>query len=301
MNGTGGPEPSTGARAFFEKYKGFIISGAVTVVVLAVVILVVSALGTSSPKQPALNFAGAPSATDQLLSQAQSAAQSGDTTSAAELARAALAADPNNAKAKALLDTVQEQPATDTAQPGTGSTGSSTNTGSGTGGSGGGSSNNSGSNPPVPLKPGDPNAKADAGFTSKIGDIAALLPKSFSGYDLGRAAPLGSDVTLAGTASSSSAAASHVLWAVHDMSTQKGAAGFITKTSSVSYGQDKSTVSIDGAVAFFGTDGTRFATVAYTRGRYVFEVVVTGNDVPPASLKSFAAKAAAAFPDTPPK
>ena len=36
-------------------------------------------------------------------------------------------------------------------------------------------------------------------------------------------------------------------------------------------------MSIDGAPGYFGTDGTRYATYVYVRGRYAFEVLVTGN------------------------
>ena len=47
--------------------------------------------------------------------------------------------------------------------------------------------------------------------------------------------------------------------------------------SKKSFDKDGTSVSIDGAPGYFGTDGTRYATCVYVRGRYAFEVLVTGN------------------------
>ena len=56
-------------------------------------------------------------------------------------------------------------------------------------------------------------------------------------------------------------------------------------------------MSIDGAPGYFGTDGTRYATCVYVRGRYAFEVLVTGNGKDPKELRTLAQEAAKAFQD----
>lgn len=291
MNSSPAPKRKLDVRTLWQERRGLIISGAITVVVLAGVIIGITAFGPGASTQSPIPapITQPPATSGQLLQQAQIAAASGDTTAAADLAKQALAADPNNAEAQKLVDSLQAAENTPTAS---GQTPPSTNPPTG-----------GGTTPPPPasLKPGDPNPAADAGFSGNVSNLSLLLPKSFDSYSLGFPSKSGKDVVLSGTAASANDPATHVLWAVHAVGSQAAARSFIDKTTAQTYPSDKSTAVVDGAVVYFGTDGTRFATVSYTRGRYVFEVVVTGNGVAPKTLKSLAVKAAAAFKDAPPK
>jgi hypothetical protein len=65
-----------------------------------------------------------------------------------------------------------------------------------------------------------------------------------------------------------------------------------------SFPKDGAVVNVRGTTGYFGTDGMRFASVAFRRGRYVFEVIVTSSG-PPAGVKALAEQAAAAFPASP--
>ncbi len=84
---------------------------------------------------------------------------------------------------------------------------------------------------------------------------------------------------------------------MHYRASKADAQAFVEQTSKSLYPKNGKTVSIDGASAYFGTDGTRFATIVYVRGRYVFEVVLTTLDGKPSALNNEAGNAAKAFPD----
>jgi uncharacterized protein (DUF2252 family) len=93
-----------------------------------------------------------------------------------------------------------------------------------------------------------------------------------------------------------------VIWAVHDRGSAATAAKFISAVSKKSYPKNAQTVSIDGATAYLGTDGGRYATAAYVRGRYVFEVIVSLQEASSSAVAQavpIARDAAVAFPDTP--
>ena len=79
---------------------------------------------------------------------------------------------------------------------------------------------------------------------------------------------------------------------------RRAAQKFLDGVSKGLYSKDPAVVTVRGVTGYFGTDGTRFATVAFRRGRYVFEVIVTSSG-PPADAKALAEKAAAAFPAAP--
>ena len=114
----------------------------------------------------------------------------------------------------------------------------------------------------------------------------------------------GAPVALEGEASISASSSkrtgpTRVLWAIHDVGEERSAKKFINDTSRRLYGSDSRDVQIDGADAYFGTDGMRFATVVYSRGRYVFEVLVSGTDDAPVQYRDVAVNAAKAFGDEP--
>lgn len=156
--------------------------------------------------------------------------------------------------------------------------------------------------PPAPAPtpaPAKPKPKAADPFLKPVSDIAALLPKSFSGYSLGVREKLGADASVTGNANAVTAPATNIVWSVHDRKTASAANSFVTKTSKSLYGKDGAAVTISGYTGYFGTDGTHFASVSVARGRYVFEVTLTSANGAPASLKAIALQAAGAFPAAP--
>lgn len=247
-----------------------------TVVALAAVILLASALSDpvatgGPPKQQVETPAS-------LLDRADFALASGDTTRAVLLARKVLEDDPDNKKAKAIVDR-----------------------------------NTGGQNPDDDGDPVDDDGrptdddsgqpKTDKAFLADIENLSAFLPKDFSGYSMGFVAAIGDNADVSAVPAGSGAKAFRIAWGVRDRQTESAAKSYITKTSRTLYSKNPDDkIQIDGASAYFGTDGTELATVAYVRGRYVFEVVVVAEKQgSPESMKSLATEAARAFADSPPK
>ncbi len=250
-------------------------SGAATVAVLAVVLIVFGLVGPLRSKQPAGEAPLAveqPATTSQMLyQQAVQAEASGETTKAAELAQAALAADPGNAAARTLLDKIAQGP-TDPAP-----------------------------NPDEPDASIDetPAVDPDAAFRKKYENLAALLPTNAAGFSYDIPLQFGPDITMSGNQVPASKTITLISWAAHDLKTAAAAKSFITKTSKQSFPEDGASVTVNGKKAYFGTDGTRFATVAFARGRYAFEVLVTVSGADPVTAKAIASEAARVFPATP--
>jgi hypothetical protein len=260
-------------REFLHRYWKPALIASASVALIAVVILVSSLF--SKPETPVTpdtttTSTAGPSTTrnDTLIDQAEKALASGDTTSAASLARQVLKSDPGNARALVVLEAVNSTT--------NGSSTSTTTAGNGT------------------------SASSDTGFLEALADFPALLPRSFSGYGMSFVATDAANADVSGSPVREGGPAFRIAWAVRDRASVKAAADYITKTSKVLYPKSATTVDIDGIAAYFGTDGTQLATVAYRRGRYVFEVVVVadkkGN---PETLRSLAIDAARAFADKP--
>ncbi len=83
---------------------------------------------------------------------------------------------------------------------------------------------------------------------------------------------------------------------MHDREDAAGAQSFVDGVSKTAYPENSTEVEIDGATAYFGTNGQRYATIVYTDGRYVFEVILTAAGMPPGELLIEAEDAAKAFP-----
>jgi len=141
----------------------------------------------------------------------------------------------------------------------------------------------------------DPNAPNP--FLGPI-DVKKLLPKTMEGFSLGLAQVIDTDATVAGEPNVANSVVSNIIWAVHDRGSEAKAQQFVDGLNSGLYPQDAASVNIRGATGVFGTDGTHFASVAYRRGRYAFEVILTTSG-PPVNAKTLAEKAAAAFPTAP--
>lgn len=207
---------------------------------------------------------------------AAEALRSGDETLALELATKALTAQPGNAAAQSVADEVRKRRAAGT-RP-------SDARGDQSGGEG---------------APGGSSGDDGDVFLGAISDLSTLLPTSFPDYGLGTPASLGDSASLSGSATGRGTAPTRVVWSINDAGSAKSADEFVTKTSRNLYGSDSADVTIDGVAGYFGTDGTRFATVVYTRGRYVFEVVASGDAAKPVEYRQVLLAAASAFKDSP--
>jgi len=262
--------------------RGLLVSFAITAVVLGIVIVVAAAISPWHPKDNSQRTPEPSQTSAVLYQEAQQAAESGDTTGALDLANRALQADPSNEQARTL--TVRLRQSAD----------NSGNNDSNTSNNGGSSnpSNNGGSNTTSTASP-------DTGFLSVVPTINLLLPKAFNGYAFDTTVRSDADVSVSASPKSASDSASRIVWAIHDLKTQSEARAFVSHTSQVLYDKDEANLTVDGASGYFGTDGARFASVSYPRGRYVFEVLVTANNVQPSTLKIVTIECAKAFGDKP--
>lgn len=248
-------------------------SGAITVAVLAVALIVLGLFGPLRGKTPSSQIPAAsnsPAATSQsLYQQALQAQASGDLTRTAELAQSALDADPNNTEAKALLETAAKAVAS------------------------------SATTPPLNSSTSTSAADPDKEFRTEYADLASLLPTRQPGFSFDYPVQLGRDITMSGNRVPSVKTITQIAWSVHDLKSATAARSFVTRTSKVLFPKNASLVTIHGTKAYFGTDGTRFATIAFARGRYAFEVLVTVSGAAPKTTKVVASEAANAFPESP--
>lgn len=234
------------------------------VAVLAAVVFGASALWPNSASNEPSAGPG-----EYLASKASAALESGDTTAAIGFAERALAVDASNAEAKQVLtaarkqDPVAEEPPTSSEQP-------------------------------DPVEP-----APDDAFLEPLAEPRALLPSSFDGYAMGAPVVTADQVTVQGTATQEDATVTSIIWTIHDAGGARGATSFISKTSKVLYAKDAVMHQVDGASVYVGTDGTHYASAVYTRGRYVFEVLVSGIDGAPAGYRTRAIAASRAFGDSP--
>jgi hypothetical protein len=253
-----------------------------TVVVLAGVILGVSAFSATDSSETATTQLTDVQRSALAYQKGLAALEAGETTAAVAALKQAVELDPaNQAAADALARAVRAASA-------------------GTGGDAGGPDESGDPEPgaePEPEPQPEPEPE-DSAFLKPVADLKVLLPVQADGFALGTPTGTEEAATLAGTPNDPELIASRSLWTVHDRETPAGAAKFLTAVSKSLYAEDAATATIDGAKAYFGTDGTRFATMVYVRGRYVFEVVLTSLYTSPAELRTEAEDASAAFPDS---
>jgi hypothetical protein len=271
-------------RFRFNKRTWRIIGIAGGVIALALVVLVSAALSNPKNEQsPEVKAIAQQMESESLTDRGVAALSANDTATAETLLQRAVALNPKNQRAVLALTQIRQS--TNTASSG----GSSGNSGSSGGaGSGGSTTGGSGSTPSQPT----------AGPFDKQVDIAKLLPVAASGFTMYPPQVQGTEAQVSGDPATKGV---RVIWAVHDRGSAAAAAKFITAVSKSAYSKDAKTDTIDGASAYLGTDGARYATAVYVRGRYVFEVLVS-LATPSADIKSalpMARDAAVAFPDSP--
>jgi hypothetical protein len=211
---------------------------------------------------------------DDEYEQARRAAEAGDTDEAIVILERILAEDPDNERAAALLRQLRnaqtadgdDEDAAEPASPG----------------------GEPGDDPAQPgddsgTPPDDPGTPQDTiSYLDPVGDLDSLLPQVISGWQRGSTEVVASDATVP-FGPTTSGDISRALYSVHDRESVEGALEFIEMTSKVAYRQDGAQVRVGTVDGYFGTDGSRLATVAFARGRFAFEVVVTVPDGDPAS------------------
>ncbi len=215
---------------------------------------------------------------DDEYERARTLAESGDTDGAIALLERISAEDPDHERAAALLRQLRAADATDAS--GDDDTGGQSGPGTSPEDPGGG--------------PGTDEPRDDSAYLVAVGDLDALLPQVISGWQRGTAEKTDVDATVPFTAAPTTAV-SRALYAVHDRGSADDAVRFIEDTSKVVYSSDGSTVPVGVVDGYFGTDGGRLATVAFARGRYAFEVVVTVSEGEPASVRDAAIALAREF------
>jgi len=120
-----------------------------------------------------------------------------------------------------------------------------------------------------------PGVQSDSAYESALADVGTLLPGVPAGYSAGRV--------------------SVAVLAVHDRGTKDAAAAFVSSHKQA-FPKDSAEVSIGSLKGLFGTDGRGIAAVAFSRGRFAFEVVLTTAGAPPIELKDEVVRLAGLFP-----
>lgn len=233
--------------------------GAGTVVVLAAVILGVAAISAPKESDRAANKPKPSIQAESLAKQAEMALSNGETATALQLAGQALDADPKNVVAQRVVERA-EQPAPKPAA-------------------------NTDSEPDAV----DPAKPAADPYVKPVSDMTSLLPVSVSGWSAGTVVNQKSEALVTFEPAKGAAHARTAVRALviaHDRGSAANAQAFLSKVDKRVYTKDRSTVDIGGVDAYFATDGTRLAVVAFARGRYAFEVIMTAQPkVQPVALK----------------
>lgn len=257
-----------------SKRTALIVSAVAGVLVLAAVIFAVSALSDPDSGGDSISIETPSEQSARVFADAIEKLKSGDETGAVTALRQAVALDPENEQARTELDRiVREREAQ-------------------SGGSNNGT-NGGDDDPDDPADPGD-----DSAFNQPVADLTVLLPVTVDGYELGMVVAQGPDAQVPAdpTGDGATEGVRRALYSVHDRETATDAQAFVNNVTKTAFPENASTVQINGVDAYFGTDGARFATVSYSRGRYVFEVIITAEDTAPGALVDIAIEAASAFP-----
>lgn len=234
---------------------------------LAAVIFVASSLSAPNSPPDAKPSEFTPELrAEELAQEASKAASAFETRTASDLANRALALDADNQTAKRVIDTLSSTPQTGAAE---------------------GSS--SGTSTATPSK-----------YLKATKDMAGFLPDMVAGWstldvvEQSRDALVTFEPTKAATEYRSVA---RVSVSVHDRGSPKAAQTFVKKVSMRVYSKNSGSADLGAVAAYTGTDGVRLATVAFARGRYAFEVIVSGHPgVKPSSVVATGVKIARLVP-----
>lgn len=102
-------------------------------------------------------------------------------------------------------------------------------------------------------------------------DLASLLPDSIPDYKAGSISKSGTDAIRPYYPKDTSKILA-LLVSVHLLANQSDAENFINRVNRVVFAKDAQNVTVNGYAAYFGTDGTTYATLAWAKGRVVYEL-----------------------------
>jgi hypothetical protein len=254
-------------------------AGLALLIVIALGAVIFAATALSSPHRAPSNDAAVASVeANALAAQAEQLAASGDTAGALTAARKALALDPKNAKALALVTQLTKK---------IGSGGGANN------GSGDGTSTTPGTE--TTTTPGSGTATDYAGFDKPVSQLRLLLPVAVNGFDKGTYDTQDKDVSVPFSPLTESPAVRLVVFTVHDQGSHAGANAFVDRVSKVAFPNDAAQIAVGGGSAYFGTF-EHLVTVAFVRGRYAYEVTLTSVPDQPVKLKALATNLASLVP-----
>lgn len=270
-------EPATPTPTDSAKRRRTLLRWSIVVAVGAVLIILVGTvgpvlLGQRGSQQPTATAAHDRS--EQLRSQAEALLASGETTAALVIAQSAVDADPANTAARALVDrisgaaTAPAPTSTTTANPPSSSTTTTPNA--------------------------RPRTSPDAGYLQPVSDMAALIPTAYAGWSFDQPLKFEDNVSVSASPEKAAAAGQKLQWTVRDEGSPAKARDFAARTSKRLYSKHPATVTVHGVSARYGTDGGVIASITYTRGRYVFELLFSTSVGRAAGVR-----AASAFRDTP--
>lgn len=116
-------------------------------------------------------------------------------------------------------------------------------------------------------------------------DLASLLPDSIPDYTAGSISKNGADA-LRPYYPKYTGEVLALLVSVHLLANQSDAENFINRVNRVVFAKDAQNVTVNGYAAYFGTDGTTYATLAWAKGRVVYELQMHSASGIPADLFS---------------
>lgn len=204
-----------------------------------------------------------------LVDRASEALTQNETSTALALAEKALAVEPGNAAALQIVKQATPAQATDPAPAGT--------------------------------TPDDPAQEpaSDEGYIEAVKQLGTLLPAKIQGWTPGRLLVTSPDALVTFEPELSNPADAQVVravFSVHDLEKTSAAKSFITKVTKIVYSKDAAELKVGVVRPYFGTDGRKVASAAFSRGRFAFEVQVIGEaGVNPKTLKQTAETLIAAF------
>lgn len=110
-------------------------------------------------------------------------------------------------------------------------------------------------------------------------DPGALLPAALTGYSTGKVEK-GADYAKCSYLPADTTRVQSLLITVHVLANFPEAQGFIDRVDKVAFPLDAENTTVNGYAAYFGTDGSTYATLAWAKDRIVFELTMhsaTGN------------------------
>ena len=235
---------------------------------------------------------------DDLYEQARLAAEEGDTDTALTLLKQVLAEDPDHERAAALLRRLGEEATADAepADPDAPPDGGDAAPSPPDGGDAAPSPPDDGNATPAPPDDGDAPAPGPPAppYLDPVSDLGLFLPEVIEGWQ--RGGLVVNDMTaVAPFSPNREREVTRAVFAVNDRETEAAAKRFVEEVSKRAYPSDGASVKVGVVDAYFGTDGTRLATVAFSRGRYAFEVILTADAVEPRTLRGVATDLAGEF------